>query len=62
MKNELGTGKAERGGGDETGPLVLSDIIDVPAIQSLMDDFFGLTNIGVALIDLKGKVLGATAW
>jgi len=62
MKNELGTGKAEREGGDETGPLILSDIIDVPAIQSMMDDFFALTNIGVAVLDIHGKVLVATGW
>lgn len=40
----------------------MSGVIDVPPIQSMMDDFFALTNIGVALVDLKGKVLGATAW
>jgi PAS domain S-box-containing protein len=62
MKNERGTGKSERGRGDETDPLVLSDIVEVPAIQSMMDDFFGLTNIGVAILDIKGKVLVATGW
>ncbi len=37
MKNERETGKSERGEGDEKGPLLLSDIIDVPAIQSMME-------------------------
>ncbi len=46
----------------EIGALELADIIDVEAIQSLMDDFFHLTNIGVGLIDSSGKVLVATGW
>ncbi|MGE0084942.1 MAG: PAS domain S-box protein [Desulfococcaceae bacterium] len=40
----------------------LSDIIDVNAIQSMMDDFFSLTHIGVAILDLHGKILVATGW
>jgi len=46
----------------ELGALDLSDIIDVQAIQAMMDDFYGLTKIGVGLIDLHGKVLVATGW
>jgi PAS domain S-box-containing protein len=44
------------------GPLELSDIIDVEAIQALMDDFYELTNTGVAIVDMKGEVLVATGW
>jgi hypothetical protein len=40
----------------------LVDIINVRAIQSMMDDFYYLTKIGVAILDLKGKVLVATGW
>jgi PAS domain S-box-containing protein len=40
----------------------LKDIIDVEAVQSMMDDFFELTNIGIGIIDLKGEVLVATGW
>ena len=40
----------------------LKDIIDVSRLQSLMDDFYHLTNIGIALIDMEGKVLVATGW
>jgi PAS domain S-box-containing protein len=40
----------------------LMDIIDVKAIQSMMDDFYYLTKIGVAILDLKGNVLVATGW
>ena len=42
--------------------LDLADIIDVPAIQAIMDDFYQLTAIGVGLIDIHGKVLVATGW
>ena len=42
--------------------LELSDIIDVPAIQSLMDDFYGLAHIPLAIIDLKGTVLVGKGW
>jgi len=40
----------------------LAHILDVPAIQSLMDDFFRLTRIGVAILDIKGTVLVAPGW
>ncbi len=40
----------------------LEHIIDSQAIQALMDDFYRLTQIGVAIMDLKGQVLVATGW
>ncbi len=46
----------------DIGALELADIIDHKAIQSLMDDFYSLTHIGVGIIDLHGKVLVATGW
>ena len=46
----------------DIGALELADIIDIPAIQRLMDNFFHLTHIGVAFLDLQGKVLVATGW
>lgn len=42
--------------------LELSDIIDFNAIQAMMDDFYALTHIGVAIVDLKGRILVATGW
>jgi len=36
--------------------LELADILDIPAVQSLMDDLYELTHITTALIDLKGNV------
>lgn len=46
----------------DIGPLDFADIIDTQAIQSIMDDFYSLTNIGVGILDLKGQVLVATGW
>ena len=40
----------------------LSNILDTPAIQSLMEDFSKLTGMGMAIIDLQGNVLVATGW
>jgi PAS domain S-box-containing protein len=39
--------------------LDLADIIDAPAIQSLMDDFYQLTHLHMALTDLQGNTLVA---
>ncbi|MGE5570763.1 MAG: PocR ligand-binding domain-containing protein [Rhodospirillales bacterium] len=42
--------------------LELADIIDVAAIQSLMDDFYSLTRLPMAIIDLKGSILVGVGW
>jgi PAS domain S-box-containing protein len=42
--------------------LDLADIIDAPAVQSLMDDFHKLVPMPMAVIDLKGKVLVGKGW
>lgn len=44
------------------GEQELANILDVPAIQSLMEDFTAVTGMGTALLDLRGKVLVATGW
>jgi signal transduction histidine kinase len=44
------------------GDQEVSNILDIPSIQSLMDDFHKLTGMGMALLDLKGTVLVATGW
>ncbi|MGC9321897.1 MAG: PAS domain S-box protein [Kosmotogaceae bacterium] len=44
------------------GALKLEDMLDVEAIQSLMNDFYRLTNIGVTLVDIHGNILVATGW
>ncbi len=40
----------------------LSDLIDAPALQEMMNDYYALTGIGVGIIDLKGTVLVGTGW
>ena len=42
--------------------LALAEIIDIEEIQSLMNDFYALTHIGIAIMDLQGNVLIATGW
>jgi two-component system, chemotaxis family, CheB/CheR fusion protein len=42
--------------------LELGDIIDPVALQSLVDDFYALNRLPVALIDVKGKVLVGAGW
>jgi PAS domain S-box-containing protein len=46
----------------DLGALELADVLDVEAVQALMDDFHRLTGIGVAILDLSGNVLVATGW
>ncbi len=44
------------------GDLALEDILDVPELQAMMDEFHRLTGISSAIIDLQGKVLVANGW
>jgi PAS domain S-box-containing protein len=46
----------------DIGSLDLEDIVDIPELQLLMDDFYALTKIGSAIVDVRGKVLVATGW
>jgi PAS domain S-box-containing protein len=42
--------------------LDLEDIVDVPALQGLFEDFSALTGMVTALLDIGGKVLVSTGW
>lgn len=42
--------------------IALGDILDVQAIQIVMDTFFALTKSGNAILDIQGNVLVATGW
>lgn len=42
--------------------LELNDIIDAPAIQKLMDSFYELAQVPMAIIDIRGKVLVGIGW
>ncbi len=46
----------------EKANIELAKIIDVKAIQSLMNDFYRLAHIPMGLNDLKGNVLVSTGW
>ena len=46
----------------DIGSLELADIIDSHTIQSLMDDFYQLTGILGAILDIKGNILVAAGW
>ncbi|MDA8403744.1 MAG: PocR ligand-binding domain-containing protein [Desulfobacteraceae bacterium] len=46
----------------DIGALDLSDIIDSEALQSMMEDFYRITRIGIAIIDVSGKILVAVGW
>lgn len=43
-------------------PEELGKIIDKEALQSLMDDFYAVTGMGIGIVDLKGNILVGTGW
>jgi len=46
----------------DIGALTLSDIIDVETLRSMMEDFYQLTGMLGAVLDISGKVLVAVGW
>jgi len=46
----------------DIGNLDLTDIIDIPMFQSLINDFTSLLGIDVAILDLKGNILISSGW
>ena len=46
----------------DIGSLELADIVDVEALRSIMDDFYKITGMLAAVLDLKGNVLVAVGW
>lgn len=46
----------------DIGDLELADIIDSPAIESLIGDFYRLARIPMSIIDLNGKILVGVGW
>jgi signal transduction histidine kinase len=40
----------------------LRDILEIDKLQRIMDDFYGLTKMGTAIIDMKGEVLVHAGW
>lgn len=46
----------------DLGNLELADILDVTAIQSLLDDFHSVVHVTTAVIDLQGKIVAVVGW
>ena len=46
----------------DIGALELTDVMDIPALQALLDDIYRLTPISMAILDLRGRVLVSTGW
>ncbi|MBI5581722.1 MAG: PocR ligand-binding domain-containing protein [Deltaproteobacteria bacterium] len=46
----------------DLGVLELADLIDTPALQKLMDDFYAVARISMSIIDVKGRVLAGVGW
>jgi len=46
----------------DIGTLDLGDIIDTQELQTMMEDFYKITGIGGAILDISGKVLVGVAW
>jgi PAS domain S-box-containing protein len=46
----------------EHGAPSFADLVDVPALQSMMDDFFELAQVPTAVIDLEGVVIVGSGW
>ncbi|MFT3916341.1 MAG: PocR ligand-binding domain-containing protein [Anaeromyxobacteraceae bacterium] len=46
----------------DIGELALEEIIDAPLLRSMLDDFYRLTGMLGAVLDVSGKVLVAVGW
>lgn len=55
-------GKLQESEALEMTDLELASIIDAQAIQSLIENFYKLVSIPIALVDLKGNVLAGVGW
>ncbi len=46
----------------DLGKLQLADILDIPALQALFDDFHQVLGAVLGAVDLRGQVLAASGW
>jgi two-component system CheB/CheR fusion protein len=46
----------------DIGELELEDLVDAPAVQSMMEDFNAISGIPMAMIDTSGKVIVGVGW
>jgi len=46
----------------DLGVLELGDLIDAPALQKLMEDFYAIARLPIGILDVKGKILVGVGW
>jgi signal transduction histidine kinase/GAF domain-containing protein len=46
----------------DLGHLELADLLDIPEVQSLVDEFYKLAHIPLFILDLKGRALVSVGW
>lgn len=46
----------------DIGALNLSDVIDEESLQSMMQEFYRLTGLGIGIVDLSGNVIVKVGW
>jgi PAS domain S-box-containing protein len=46
----------------DIGVLNLADVLDHQALQTMMEEFYRLTHIGISILDVHGKALVAVGW
>ncbi|HEX9007078.1 MAG TPA: PocR ligand-binding domain-containing protein [Bacteroidota bacterium] len=47
---------------DQTLSAELADLLNIPRLQKLMEEFYALAHIPMSILDLKGKVLVGVGW
>jgi polar amino acid transport system substrate-binding protein len=46
----------------DLGHLELDDLLDIPTVQALVDDFYRLAGIPIFILNLQGEVLASAGW
>lgn len=46
----------------DMGEVELAEILDIPAVQALMESFYELVHIPMAIVDIRGRVLVGVGW
>jgi two-component sensor histidine kinase/PAS domain-containing protein len=46
----------------DLGVLVLADLVDIPALRDLLDDFYAVARIPMSILDTEGRLLVGVGW
>ena len=46
----------------EASDRTIAEVVDLPSLQDMTDAFYGMTGVGIWLLDLKGNVLVGAGW